>query len=157
MAQVDRETASCRVDVFEASAGNRRKELTFKQICKQNKNVLDDIGMLSCRLENASLARAADKQGCVAIEVRLNKVGSLLGILGLVYRADTGMLVFCEGTGSNGAIPGDRTLTDVALEGSQVSRRVERHCGQSRSCSSGMGGTSGEGTVKYEQDIDNTK
>lgn len=83
--------------------------------------------MLSCRLEDAGLARGTDKEGRVAIEVIVDDLFPLVELLGLVYGADLGMLLFREGAGSNSSVPGNGPLADVALQGSEVGGRVERH------------------------------
>ena len=83
--------------------------------------------MLSCRLEHAGLARGADKEGRVAIEVIVDDLFPLIELLGLVYGADLGVLLFCEGAGSNSSVPGNGPLADVALQGSEVGGRIERH------------------------------
>jgi hypothetical protein len=51
----------------------------------------------------------------------------LLRLLGLVYSSNLRILFLGEGAGPDSTVPGNRSLTDVALDRSQVRRRVESH------------------------------
>lgn len=105
----------------------RRVVLTLKKVAEQNEDVLDHVRMLSCRLEDTRLSLIADKQDAVSINISRHNLLSLFRLLCLIYSSDLRILLLSEGAGPDSTVPGNRSLTDVALERGQVRRRVEGH------------------------------
>lgn len=111
----------------EPAGGERR---TVEQVGEENEHVLDDVGLLGGRLEDALVVGAAEEEEAVGIELGLDQAPPQLGLLGLVDGAQAGVLLVGEEAGADGAVPGDRPLADVALQRGQVGGRIERHGGR---------------------------
>lgn len=78
-------------------------------------------------LQGPRLAILAQEKRAVSIEIGFDYFFSSFGVLGLVNGAYASQLVFGDGARSHGAIPGDWSLANVALEGSEVGGRVDMH------------------------------
>jgi hypothetical protein len=99
---------------------------TLNEVASQDKHVLNNVGALGGRLEDAGAVVGAQDEGGIAGGVRLDRLSALL-LADLVYRLDLLEVLVGDCLCSNGSFPRDWSRPDVVLERQDICRRVERH------------------------------
>jgi hypothetical protein len=99
---------------------------TLNEVASQDKHVLNNIGALGGRLEDAGAVIRAQNKSCITGRVRLDRLSTLF-FADLVYRLDLLEVLVGDCLCSDGSFPRDWSRPDVVLERQDICRRVERH------------------------------
>jgi hypothetical protein len=112
-------------------AGNKKHlqaGRTLNEVASQDKHVLNNVGALGGRLEDAGAVIRAQNKSCITGRVRLDRLSTLF-FADLVYRLDLLEVLVGDCLCSDGSFPRDWSRPDVVLERQDICRRVERHVG----------------------------
>lgn len=99
---------------------------TFNEVASQDKHVLDNVGALGGRLEDAGAVAGAQNKSGIAGGIRLDRLSALF-LADLVYRLDLLEVLVGDCLCSYSSLPRDWSRPDVVLERQDVCWRVERH------------------------------
>lgn len=112
------------VGAYEAKQAQDRH--TFNEVASQDKHVLDNVGALGGRLEDAGAVVGPQNKSGIAGGIGLDSLSTLF-LADLVYRLDLLEVLVGDGLCSYSSFPRDWSRPDVVLERQDVCRRIERH------------------------------
>lgn len=99
---------------------------TFNKVASQDKHVLDNVGALGGRVEDAGVVVGAQNESGIAGGIGLDGLSALF-LADLVYRLDLLEVLVGDCLCSYSSFPRDWSRPDVVLERQDVCWRVERH------------------------------